>query len=116
MVGFQQAPTVIGNAVAKRICNAYDRGMSPIQRVVSYVGSQAALADRLSIKQPTVSQWVLGLRPIPAERCPDLERESEGSVRCEELRPDLTWARVADKGWRWHRKGRPVLDLTKAAA
>ena len=31
-------------------------------------------------------------RPIPAERCPEIEKATGGAVRCEELRPDVDWA------------------------
>lgn len=33
---------------------------------------------------------------------------------CEELRPDV-WHRVPDKSWPWHPKGRPLVDVTRAA-
>jgi DNA-binding transcriptional regulator YdaS (Cro superfamily) len=29
---------------------------------------------------------------VPADRCPVIERETGGAVRCEELRPDVDWA------------------------
>ena len=28
---------------------------------------------------------------VPAEKCPDIEKMTEGRVRCEELRPDVLW-------------------------
>lgn len=39
-----------------------------------------------------VSQWAHGVRRVPAERCPDIERATGGQVTCEELRPDIDWA------------------------
>jgi DNA-binding transcriptional regulator YdaS (Cro superfamily) len=39
-----------------------------------------------------ISQWRNGIRPIPAERCPAIERATGGVVRCEDLRPDVDWA------------------------
>ena len=90
--------------------------MNPIQRAVECVGSQALLASHLTIKQPTVSEWSRGERPVPADRAADIERITEGVVPCEDIRPDLEWARIPDKSWPWHKRGRPVLDVTKAAA
>lgn len=55
------------------------------------VGGQAALARILGVRPPTVNQWVKADRPVPAERCPSIERATEGVVRCEDLRPDIDW-------------------------
>lgn len=74
--------------------NATVRGMSTtnaIQIACDSVGGQAALARMLSVSPPTVQQWRSGLRPIPAERCPLIERATGGAVRCEDLRPDVAW-------------------------
>jgi DNA-binding transcriptional regulator YdaS (Cro superfamily) len=48
----------------------------------------------LGVRPVSVHQWARGIRPIPAERCPDIERATGGAVTCEELRPDLAeqWA------------------------
>lgn len=79
--------------------------------------SMAALARALRLKQvDQLRQWrhgTEGRRPSP-EYCARLERVSKGLMSCEALRPDLKWHRVPDKSWRWHRKGRPVLDVAKA--
>lgn len=56
------------------------------------IGGQAALARVLGVKPPTVNQWVNGDRPVPAERCPAIEKATGGVVRCEDLRPDVDWA------------------------
>ena len=45
-----------------------------------------------AIATPTVNQWVKQKRPIPAERCPTIEKATNGAVRCEDLRPDVDWA------------------------
>jgi DNA-binding transcriptional regulator YdaS (Cro superfamily) len=57
-----------------------------------FVGGQAALARALGVKPPTVNQWTKAERPVPAERCPAIERATSGRVRCEDLRPDVDWA------------------------
>ena len=60
-------------------------------KACNVVGGQAALARLLGIKPPSVNQWVRDGRPIPAERCPDIEKLTHGAVRCEDLRPDVDW-------------------------
>jgi DNA-binding transcriptional regulator YdaS (Cro superfamily) len=64
----------------------------PIEKACRAVGSQSALAAALGVARPTVNQWVFAKRPIPAERCIDIERATGGAVRCEDLRPDIDWA------------------------
>lgn len=65
--------------------------MNAIKKAIEVVGSQKKLAAQLGIKQPTVSQWLRGERPVPAPRCPAIEQATDGAVRCEELRPDVAW-------------------------
>lgn len=57
-------------------------------------GRAAELARSLGIVPVLLSQWSTGARRVPAEHCPGIERETNGAVRCEELRPDLAeqWA------------------------
>lgn len=65
---------------------------NPLLRACEIVGGQAELARRLGIKPPTVNQWIKGGRPVPADRCPAIERATDRAVTCEELRPDVDWA------------------------
>lgn len=74
------------------------------------LGSQTALAKLLEISPGAVSQFVLGIRKIPEQRCPSIERATGGSVACEVLRPDVRWQRVADPDWP-HPQGRPCIDV-----
>lgn len=53
--------------------------------------SQRKLAAALKVSPVMVSIWASGKRRVPAERCPDIERETGGLVRCEDLRPDVAW-------------------------
>lgn len=55
-------------------------------------GAVNALAEKLEIPPALLSQWKVGARPVPAERCPQIERATSGAVTCEELRPDVDWA------------------------
>jgi len=69
----------------------YHTERTPIRDAGRAVGGLSALARLLGVAPPTVSQWASGVRPIPAERCPEIERATGGVVICEELRPDVDW-------------------------
>lgn len=62
----------------------------------SYMGQKRGLASALGraigVTPVLISQWANGHRPIPAERCPEIEKATSGEVTCEELRPDVDWA------------------------
>jgi DNA-binding transcriptional regulator YdaS (Cro superfamily) len=73
-----------------RIVNGMD--CKPIETACEIVEGQANLARLLNITPSTVNQWVKGVRPVPAERCPSIERLVGGKVRCEALRPDVEWS------------------------
>lgn len=66
--------------------------MNQIAHACKLVGSQAMLADLIGVSPAAVNQWISGHRPIPAERCPAIERATNGAVRCEDLRPDVEWS------------------------
>ena len=55
------------------------------------VGNQARLAQMLGVKPPTVQQWRDGTRPVPIERCVDIERLTFGAVTRRDLRPNDWW-------------------------
>ncbi|CDG13195.1 phage protein [Serratia marcescens subsp. marcescens Db11] len=55
------------------------------------LGGQAAMARLLGVSAPTINQWINGIRQIPAERCPEIEKATSGAVTCEQLRPDVDW-------------------------
>lgn len=74
-------------------------------------GAAAALAKAVGVHAVVVSDWRNDVKPVPHERCPAIERATGGAVRCEDLRPDAMWHRVADVDWPWHPEGRPTLDL-----
>lgn len=54
--------------------------------------SHKDFAAQIGVVPILVSQWKLGVRRVPAEHCPEIERVTGGLVRCEELRPDVNWA------------------------
>lgn len=80
-------------------------------------GAIAALARETGSHAPDVSRWASGVRPVPPERCPALEKATGGQVPANELRPDIRWVRVPDSSWP-HPEGRPCIDVaaTREAA
>ena len=67
--------------------------MSPIERACEALGGPSALARALGIKPPTVSEWRVGARPVPIERCVAIEQATGGEVRRWDLRPE-DWYRI----------------------
>lgn len=65
------------------------RAMCSVRKACQVVGSQRRLAELLEVTPATINQWVSGKRPIPMDRCVDIERVTDRKVTCEELRPDL---------------------------
>lgn len=65
--------------------------MKAIEQAISIAGNATRLAKALNVSTQAVCFWRDGARSIPAERCPDIERFTQGTVRCEELRPDVDW-------------------------
>jgi DNA-binding transcriptional regulator YdaS (Cro superfamily) len=60
-------------------------------KLIEYVkqrGRQRQLAQTLGITPVLISQWARGARPIPLDRCVDIECATQKAVTCEELRPD----------------------------
>lgn len=66
--------------------------MDNFKRAIDAAGSQTELARRLGLLPQYVNNWKS--RGVPADRCPAIEAIT--GVRCEELRPDLSWNRDAD--------------------
>lgn len=87
-----------------------------LKSYVSGRGAQSQLAAQIVAQPQLVWQWANRVKQVPADRCPAIERASDGACTCEELRPDLKWRRVADETWPWHAAGRPLLDLTPVEA
>jgi DNA-binding transcriptional regulator YdaS (Cro superfamily) len=55
-------------------------------------GGNLHLARAVGVSAVIISQWKTGARQVPAERCPAIEKATDGAVRCEDLRPDVDWA------------------------
>lgn len=78
--------------------------------LIKTLGGPTAVARMCGVKAPSVLQW----KAVPPERCPSIERATEGRFPCEELRPDVRWFRVPDAEWPW--RGRPCIDVAAPAA
>ena len=66
--------------------------MNLSQYIAAGKDTQSSLSAKLGMKNSVlVNQWVNGVRQVPAERCPAIERATDGAVRCEDLRPDVDW-------------------------
>lgn len=65
---------------------------APIETAAKIVGSYARLARALGVSPAMIYQWANRVRPVPADRCPAIERATNGAVRCEDMRPDVDWA------------------------
>lgn len=78
-----------------------------MDNVIAHLGGPSKVAKMLGIKPPSVIGW--GGR-VPADRCPAIERATNGAVAVEQLRPDVRWVRVPDPAWP-HPGGRPCIDV-----
>lgn len=77
--------------------------------------SRMQIAAKLGISKAAVSQWFGPGGSPPVNRCPAIERATEGRVTCEALRPDVRWQRVPDAAWP-HPGGRPCIDVAAPAS
>lgn len=59
----------------------------PFQKACEIVGA-TKLAQILGVTPQSISQWGAGKRPIPLDRCAQIEEATTMAVTCEELRPD----------------------------
>lgn len=69
---------------------------SLLMKLIDYTktrGSQRALANKLGITPVLISQWANEQRPIPPERCVEIEIATEGEVARKDLRPN-DWQKI----------------------
>lgn len=61
-----------------------------LNQAITAMGGVAATVRALGLNgHATVYQWAKNR--VPAERCPAIEKATNGLVRCEDLRPDVEW-------------------------
>jgi DNA-binding transcriptional regulator YdaS (Cro superfamily) len=51
-------------------------------------GRSLAIARAVGVTPPVVSDWVMGKKGVPVERCTAIERATHGEVTRRDLRPD----------------------------
>lgn len=56
-------------------------------------GASASLAARIGVTPGFISQWRSGHRPVPIERCAEIEAATDGVVTRKDLRPD-DWQKI----------------------
>lgn len=54
-------------------------------------GSGSRLARAIKAHAPDVSMWAAGKKPVPIERCVQIEHTTDGLVRRWDLRPEDWW-------------------------
>lgn len=59
--------------------------------VAHFKGNATALAAAIDVSPQLISFMRKGERRVPADKCPAIEKATAGTVRCEELRPDVAW-------------------------
>ena len=62
--------------------------MTPIEKVISILGSQTILAKLIGVAPQSVHQWVTAGKP-PGNRVIEIEKLVHGKVSRTELRPDF---------------------------
>lgn len=63
--------------------------------------TQSEFAQSIGVAQSFLWQVLSGRRPVPVERCADIERATGGAVTRRDLRPDdwhRIWPELAQKG------------------
>jgi DNA-binding transcriptional regulator YdaS (Cro superfamily) len=74
--------------------------------------ARQAAARELGLNEQYLYQLLTRRGRAPLERCPAIEQALKGVVTCEQLRPDVHWARIPDGAWP-HPAGRPVIDVAR---
>lgn len=68
--------------------------MDALEKAILIFGTQAALAESIGIRSPSISEWkARGI--VPVARCADIERATNGAVSRYDLRPDIFGAPIA---------------------
>lgn len=63
--------------------------LPPLEKAVTLVGGQTALARKLGVKQQNIHWWLTKSKKVPAERCIAIERATNCAVSRYALRPDV---------------------------
>lgn len=61
-----------------------------VKEAIERAGGATAVASHFGIRPVSVYEWIKrGL--VPADRCPEIEKFSNGAARCEELNGEVDW-------------------------
>ncbi|WP_250512674.1 Cro/CI family transcriptional regulator [Caballeronia sp. INDeC2] len=69
-----------------------------VLRACAILGSKSALARAVGVKPPTVQQWCTGERPVPPNKCVEIERVTSRQVLAEHLCSDVDWGFIREAG------------------
>lgn len=83
-------------AIAKLESTCY-RSHMDLATYLQEPGAASRLAREIGKPAAMVSQFKAGTRTIPVQVCIAIERATKGSVRCEELRPEIDWAYLSQR-------------------
>lgn len=64
-------------------------GIEALKQAKGILGSEAAVAAAVGVKQPSVNHILNNGKKVPAEWCIPLERATDGKITRHDLRPDL---------------------------
>ncbi len=62
--------------------------------------SISSLAKEVGVSPAVVYQWMMGIRPVPIQRCHSVVAVTKGEVMLQDLRPDdwhLIWPELAEQ-------------------
>ena len=71
--------------------------MDPLNKAIETLGGVSKLAASIGVSQNVVSNW-RARGQVPANRCADLERATDGAVTRHDLRPDVFGPPPAQQG------------------
>lgn len=89
--------------------------ITAIARACSVFGGASALAAKLGVTVGAIHQWRGGQRPIPIERCVEIEHLTAGEVSRIHLRPN-DWHRIWPELAAMHPERVPAEPTGPAAA
>lgn len=65
-----------------------DKPTESLDAAIEFFGTQLALAEKLGIKSPSITEW-RARGKVPVARCLEIELATSGAVTRYDLRPDV---------------------------
>lgn len=66
-----------------------EQGIEALRRAKDLIGSEAAMAVAVGVRQPSVNYILRNGKRVPAEWCLPVEHATGGKITRHQLRPDL---------------------------